>query len=377
MNDLMTKDRFEVLDATVKKGMAFFVEVGQALMEIRDKKLYKHEFKTFAEYTQERRGITSRRAYQLIDAAGVMANLKKVKHVTHLPKNERQALALIPVPPKNRAAVMEVVVKKSNGTPITAKVIKEAAKPFKEKKKEKPKVYAAAKEKGVSTFNATNDNIEWAKWTWNPVTGCKHGCKYCYARDIAMRYTGTFKPQFHPDRLHAPKNTRIPDRHADDPGIKNVFVCSMADLFGEWVHQEWIDAVLAAVRNAPEWNFLFLTKNPERYLDITFPENSWVGATADTQERMDRANKVFGQLKRRKECPTALFVSCEPLSEEIKVQKSHFDWIIIGARSRSSKMPAKQPEWEWVDGLYISARDAGAKVYFKPNLEVRPREYPK
>jgi hypothetical protein len=23
------------------------------------------------------------------------------------------------------------------------------------------------------TFNATNDNIEWAKWSWNPVTGCK------------------------------------------------------------------------------------------------------------------------------------------------------------------------------------------------------------
>ena len=26
-------------------------------------------------------------------------------------------------------------------------------------------------------------NIEWAKWSWNPVSGCKHDCPYCYARD--------------------------------------------------------------------------------------------------------------------------------------------------------------------------------------------------
>ena len=26
-----------------------------------------------------------------------------------------------------------------------------------------------------------NTKIEWCDSTWNPVTGCKHGCKYCYA----------------------------------------------------------------------------------------------------------------------------------------------------------------------------------------------------
>lgn len=29
--------------------------------------------------------------------------------------------------------------------------------------------------------------IEWADSTWNPVTGCLHGCEYCYARRIAER----------------------------------------------------------------------------------------------------------------------------------------------------------------------------------------------
>ena len=35
-----------------------------------------------------------------------------------------------------------------------------------------------------STFNSTNEMVDWAKWTWNPVTGCEHNCIYCYARTI-------------------------------------------------------------------------------------------------------------------------------------------------------------------------------------------------
>ena len=30
--------------------------------------------------------------------------------------------------------------------------------------------------------------VTWADMTWNPVTGCLHGCEYCYARRIANRY---------------------------------------------------------------------------------------------------------------------------------------------------------------------------------------------
>jgi len=40
-----------------------------------------------------------------------------------------------------------------------------------------------------------NDDIEWAKYSWNPVTGCLHNCPYCYARDIAERfYQQKFEP---------------------------------------------------------------------------------------------------------------------------------------------------------------------------------------
>jgi len=63
-----------------------------------------------------------------------------------------------------------------------------------------------------STFNETNAMVDWAKWTWNPITGCHHGCEYCYARDIALSermksvYPTGFEPTFHPERLQAPEH---------------------------------------------------------------------------------------------------------------------------------------------------------------------------
>lgn len=49
------------------------------------------------------------------------------------------------------------------------------------------------------TFNRTNEMVDWAWWTWNPVTGCLHTCEYCYARDIAHRYyPEKFEPTFRP-----------------------------------------------------------------------------------------------------------------------------------------------------------------------------------
>lgn len=37
--------------------------------------------------------------------------------------------------------------------------------------------------------------IEWCDSTWNPVTGCRHECPYCYARRIAERFSG-YDPQY-------------------------------------------------------------------------------------------------------------------------------------------------------------------------------------
>lgn len=68
----------------------------------------------------------------------------------------------------------------------------------------------AAKPKAVAkpTFNATNDSIEWAKWTWNPVTGCKHDCRYCYARDLAKRQPLSAAARLDAPRIDSPLSTK-------------------------------------------------------------------------------------------------------------------------------------------------------------------------
>jgi protein gp37 len=220
-------------------------------------------------------------------------------------------------------------------------------------------------------FNETTDSVEWARWTWNPVTGCNNGCTYCYARDIANRFfEEKFKPTFHPERLSAPQNTKLPDKK--DGGNRNVFVCSMADLFGDWVPQEWIDKVLSAVVAAPQWTFIFLTKNPKRLIDTHWPDNAWVGTTVDCQARVNDAVEAFKSVD-----AATTFVSCEPLLERlIFPDLSCFSWVIIGGQSASSGAPASQPEWSWVEKLHNDARDANCSIYWKPNLTVRPKEYP-
>jgi protein gp37 len=100
--------------------------------------------------------------------------------------------------------------------------------------------------------------IEWTDYTWNPITGCLHGCEYCYARKIAARFKKVFpngfEPTFHQERLRDPFDVKKPSK---------IFTVSMGDMFGEWVHGKWITQVFD-VMGACNWHtFLVLTKNPK------------------------------------------------------------------------------------------------------------------
>jgi protein gp37 len=232
------------------------------------------------------------------------------------------------------------------------------------------------------TFNLTNDSIKWSKYSWNPVTGCNTGCGYCYARDMTVRfpdmYPNGFNPTFVSDKLDCPINTKLPE--TTDATMRTVFVCSMSDLFGDWVPQEWIDQVFTSCNKAPDWQYIFLTKNPKRLVSQNFPLNSWIGATVDCQERVKSTSDAFEEIKMiGKDFSTIkTFVSVEPMNEPIQFNGglAFVDWIIIGGRSASSKMPAFQPKWEWVERLHNEARESNCSVFWKPNLTVRPNEYP-
>ena len=222
---------------------------------------------------------------------------------------------------------------------------------------------------GKHQFNRTNDAVDWASWTWNPVTGCLHGCKYCYAREIAYRFTDTypiqFAPLFHHERLDAPINTKPGTGRAQDG---RVFVCSMADLFGEWVPQNWIDAVLDATLKAPEWEYLFLTKFPQRYRRVNLPPKAWFGASVDIQKRVKITEKAMPELD-----VAVRWISVEPMLEPLVFNDlSWCDLVVIGAQSETKQpdgfVPAFAPPMEWVVDLIAQARAAGVPVYLKPNL---------
>jgi protein gp37 len=217
----------------------------------------------------------------------------------------------------------------------------------------------------LQTFNAVNENIGWARWSWNPVTGCLHNCDYCYARDIAERfYPQKFEPTFFPERLEAPANTRLPAKADDDPAWRRVFTCSMADLFGKWVPQKWIKAVFERIQEHQEWEFLCLTKFPQRLAELEWPPNVWAGTTVDRQHRVETAERSFRNVK-----AGVKWLSCEPLLEPLKFTSlSMFDWVVIGASTGSTLVAPFAPNFEWIADLYNQARAAGCRVYLKHNL---------
>jgi protein gp37 len=233
--------------------------------------------------------------------------------------------------------------------------------------------------KGPARFNETNDNISWARFTWNPVTGCLHGCKYCYARELATRpsyaqkYPVGFTPLFHHERLDGPRNTQVPEQAKTDPRYGRVFVCSMADLYGKWVPNEWIEQVHKSCIDNPKWEYLMLTKFPRRYVGLDLPKTAWLGTSVDEQKRVRLAEEAFREIKDVR----VKWLSLEPLLAELKFSDlSMFDWVVIGAQSATEQpdgtVAAFAPPIEWVTRLTDQAHEAGCGVYQKENLIGKP-----
>lgn len=240
--------------------------------------------------------------------------------------------------------------------------------------------------------------IDWCDSTWNPVTGCLHGCEYCYARGIAKRFGGWtdsdgdmyhdefFKNESEVRELDKPlqvfregqsifsgkwQNAPYPydfiptlHRYRLNDYIskkgRNIFVCSMSDLFGDWVTDSWIEEVFKACEKAPQHNYLFLTKNPKRYEELgekgMLPDspNMWFGFS-----QTETINKSLY-------IPAGnIFVSVEPILKETRPCLT--DWVIVGAETGRRKDKVI-PKREWIEQIVEDCKKYHIPLFMKSSL---------
>ena len=114
------------LEAVVSKGVRTFIEVGDALAEIRDSRLYRSEFATFQEYCETKWQFSRMRASQLISSAKIM---KQIPDECKPGFTEKSARPLVHLSKNKCISVVKSVVKtaQKTGRKITAKTVREAA----------------------------------------------------------------------------------------------------------------------------------------------------------------------------------------------------------------------------------------------------------
>lgn len=226
--------------------------------------------------------------------------------------------------------------------------------------------------------------IDWCDSTWNPVTGCLHGCEYCYARGIAHRfgfhasepdinervlfecpvsagkkvpYPFDFQPTFHKYRLKD---------YIGKQG-RNIFVCSMADLFEDWVPDSWIKEVFKACEKAPQHNYLFLTKNPGRYIELEndrglpWADNFWFGSSV---------TKLSDRYTWFTEKKFHWFLSIEPILEglgPLDEDAPKPEWVIIGAETGRRKNKVV-PKRKWIEDIVNECQKENVPVFMKSSL---------
>ena len=113
------------LEAIIERGLSTFVEVGQALLEIRDSRAYRVTHLTFQDYCRERWGMSRPRAYQLMQAAEVASSLSTNVDTPPL-ETEAQARELTRLPQPETVREVWAEVKEEKGERVTAADVRQA-----------------------------------------------------------------------------------------------------------------------------------------------------------------------------------------------------------------------------------------------------------
>lgn len=245
--------------------------------------------------------------------------------------------------------------------------------------------------------------------TWNPIRARRRsdgklgwacqkvsqGCKNCYAESLNLRL-GTGRPFtgiddaevelfLDEEMLLRPLRWRRP---------RKIFVCSMTDLFADFVPAEWIDRIFAVMHLSPRHTFQVLTKRAARmnsYLDSSTDNreevigaavreltggassgllelplpNVWLGVSAENQETADERIPLLRETR-----AAVRFVSAEPLLSGLDLSKGGagqalgISWLIIGGESGPIDK-VRPMDIEWVRDIVRQCREAGVPCFVK------------
>jgi protein gp37 len=190
-------------------------------------------------------------------------------------------------------------------------------------------------------------------YTWNPVTGCRRGCFFCYARRIHERFNKTPFSQvtFHPKRIFEPLSAMKP---------RNIFVGSMTDI-AYWEH-DWKMDVIAVCSDCPGHTFIFLTKDARAYHGLKWPSNCILGLTITGLEQFqDKAiDHLIGTPSSR------IFLSVEPLLGPVWLgyASSFCERIIVGAMTGPGTI---KPRREWIENIRLDV--SAEKLFWKESMK--------
>jgi len=238
----------------------------------------------------------------------------------------------------------------------------------------------------------------------NWLTGCQkvsEGCRFCYAEAIYKRFGRDFSVLTYDSRKlrRALKANYPQDGNVRGPHSRPLcFVCDTSDFFIEgpcaYVPKyaiEWMDHWRHA-----DW--VILTKRPENIPgDIAWPDNVWLGVTAENQEMADkRIPLLLGTGAKVK------FVCVEPMLGPVDLWSVRFDryatmnvlegcgltsqpgymgqsipncycnrldWVIVGGESGPNRRPFERA---WAQLLLEECRASGTPMFFKQGSALRP-----
>jgi len=218
--------------------------------------------------------------------------------------------------------------------------------------------------------------IEYLDYTWSPISGCLHGCEYCYMHRMAKRFPQiSMEPAYHPERFPEPLKIKKPSI---------IGVSFSGDMWGNWISAEQIKRILRICRQAHWHRFLFLTKNPKRYRGFDIPENCWCGTSVSGGYFIDhyfenlRVNRLLDSAPKGRR-----FLSLEPFvcltSTDANVLIFSWlhtvDWVIVGGLTGKGTSYSDKDDLE---SIIETCRDAGVPLFIKSNAGYpeKIQEYP-